>query len=434
MINCAPTRLLASMRTVSWQKNTAIRPSIILLAVVICSGCQRILSVAKASKIASSEQQDQALAKFAVEHPNVTGLLVTEVNEGPARDVGLQVGDVITSYGGVKIPDDAVFFAEQEEHQRKHSRNLELIVWRVNKEVKFTVPSGLLGIDTQEYSQTLDLLYLLIGEQRLQQVQGLLDRAMIDGTLTPSQILVAQIAMIPDESTPERLREQDRLLEQLFSTHSARYAHEMAVNVFKKQGRNRAVVACYRRWLEQHSEDVSVRLNLSQTYNRLKMYTEADAAVNYVLDNNLPLSQYGYAVAYESKGTAALGRQQIPAALRYFEKSFSLYPTYFKAASWLLACARAGDVDRFYSTFDLCRKKIPDDIERLQPQFDAVEAFALVSGNQRVRAQQLVSRWKGLKLRGVQDPTYKVHVYWWNYPGGTDVSRTWDDLIGKEKS
>ena len=54
----------------------------------------------------------------------------------------------------------------------------------------------------------------------------------------------------------------------------------------------------------------------------------------------------------------------------------------------------------------------------------AVEAYALVKNNQRPRARLLVQAWKTTdRSEG------RVKVVWRHYPGGSDVSNNWNELM-----
>ena len=108
----------------------------------------------------------------------------------------------------------------------------------------------------------------------------------------------------------------------------------------------RPAVECLKRHLEIHPDDVSIRLNMGVAYNNIGMFTEAEAAADYVLDNELPLAEHGYVVAYGVKAIVALSRGDYAKTISLSEKAFELEQGQSDIARVMFAAAQTGDVQK----------------------------------------------------------------------------------------
>ena len=414
---------------------------IICLLVTIAtfaSGCSSLMARAFQSR-ATPESKEQFPGR---------GLRITEVDPyGPAAQAGLKPMDLIFRYGKFEITDKASFYAARESYENAGHSVIPIVIWRDGKAMKKNVGPGRLGITSNEYNpvayeftaliEKLDALRQIpeymrdrefkdvyTPEKILDEGKRLIDKAERESTLSPSQILLARIDMIPDDAPAEDLKRLSDLLAQLVATQPASYLGTLGRERFFEKKRNRAAVACFQRYLEENPDDVSARLNQAIAYNRLRMFVEAEAAADYVLDNQLPLSEHGFRVAYNAKAVGALGRGDYSKSIFFAEKALGISPCHCDNSILMLAAAQKGDLQKFT---DAARKfqeaALPEEVEPRKLQLAAVEAYALVKTNQRDRARGIVQNWKDTdRVEG------RLKAHWAAYPGGSDVWNNWNDL------
>src|SRR5260370_29128712 len=175
-------------------------------------------------------------------------------------------------------------------------------------------------------------------EKLLADIRAVVDKAILDQTLTPAQILVAKINMIPDDAPAAEIEKQSQMLKELISTQPQSFTEYLGYDIFFEHQRNRPAIECFKRWLQRDPSDVSTRLNLGLAYDRVKMFAEADAAADYVLDNKLGLTEDGHAVAFQVKALAALGRRDFANTLGLTDKAFRADPySSFMMSLWQLS-------------------------------------------------------------------------------------------------
>jgi tetratricopeptide (TPR) repeat protein len=389
------------------------------------------------------------------ESPPQVGLRVLTVEYGSiAQAAGLQKSDLIVKYGDASIVDAASYFAARDAYEKlPPETKVQLIYWHYRDKVVASVSPGRLGIEFMDhgmvayqldawirqlqisdqipsyYPPSLRAKYTLPPKERLlADARATLDRARIEGTLTHAQILVDEIRLILDDAPAEEIARQTELLRELTSKYPESFTNFLGYQVFFKNKQNRPAIECYQRHLIDHPDDESVGLNLGVAYNNLRMFNEAEKAIDRVLDNKLPLGQYGYHVAFEAKAEAALGKGNYSESMKYAAKSFPLQPHEWLMGVWLLAAAENGDLDRFYEVLQTCQQALPRDYERLNQQYVAVEAFALLKSNHPDRATELISKWKNSP-----EDDYKISS-WTKHPHGTDVVAAWKQLLHRESA
>lgn len=379
---------------------------------------------------------------------NGRGIQITEVWEDSAAErAGLKPMDVIFRYGDSEIVDDASFFAARNAHENSREREIPIAIWRDGKAFKVSVSPGRLGIQSNEYSlvayqfsslmKGLDLQQQVPEYQRdrefkdsntppekiLNEAKSMIDQAEREGTLTPNQILVARIDMILDDASPEDLKRQSELLVQLISTQPASYLHMLGNDHFFENRHYRPAIECFKRHLEVHPDDVNTRLNMGVAYFRLRMFTEAEATADYVLDHKLELSEHGYVVAYSVKAMGTLSRGDYSKTIALSEKAFEMEQCHCDIARAMLAAAQTGDLQKLAEASSKFKEALPAEFEQKKLQLGAVEALALVKSNQRDRARALVRDWKDTdRIEG------RLKAYWKVYPGGSDIWTNWNDL------
>jgi tetratricopeptide (TPR) repeat protein len=377
------------------------------------------------------------------------GLRVTEVYGGsPAERAGLQYGDIISQYGKYELLDEATYFVARDAYEKFAPATVQVLFWRNARQMTATVLPGRLGVEWYEYNTVSSQFYSIIekanmmievrddGRERLfegiytppekliEEARNLLERAEHDGTLTPVQLLVARIHTTLDNAAPEDLKKQAALLAQLCSTQPDSYVTFLSQGVFEKHKRYRAARECYKQHLKVDPSAVSFRLNLGVVSNELGLFDEADAAVDYVFKNNQQLSEHGFLVGYQVKALAALGHRDYAKSISFAEKAFELDRTTFNISLVQLAAARSGDLQSLGEASRKFKEVLPTDYERRKFQVDAVEAFALVRNNQRDLARNLILKWKDTD--GIES---RLSAYWKRYPGGSDVLKTWKELM-----
>jgi tetratricopeptide (TPR) repeat protein len=376
------------------------------------------------------------------------GLRITEVWPGsPAERAGLKEMDIIFRYGDVEVVDDASFFSARDTYEYGRERGIPLVIWRAPKALRVVVPPGRLGINTVEYSQVafkLSSFLMKLDAQRqipeyqrdrefkdsytppekiVAEARGIIDQAERELTLTPNQIRVARINLIPDDASPEDLKQQSELLAELIATQPASYLYMLGNDQFFKNRHYRPAIECLKRHLEVHPDDVSMRLNLSFAYSHLGMYREAEAAADYVVDHELGLSEHGEVVFYGLKAMSTLSRGDYGMTIALSEKAFELEQNHFDIARVMLAAAQSGDLRKFAEALHKYEEVLPAEFAQRKLSLTAVEALALVRSNQRDRARELVSDWKDTdRIEG------RLKAYWKNYPGGSDVWTNWNEL------
>ena len=382
------------------------------------------------------------------EHYPGRGLRITGVHpDSPAERAGLKMMDTIFRYGDFAIVDDASFFTARDHYDNGLAREIPLVIWRAGRAQKIVVPPGKLGIESIEDSPVAQkfssLMNHLVAQQQIlgfeskrefkdsyippekivAEAKAIIDQAEREATLTPNQILVARIYMIPDDASPEDLKRQSELLAQLISTQPASYVAWLGNDRFFENEHFRPAVECLKRHLEVHPDDVSIRLNLGVAYIQIGMFNEAEAAADYVLDNELPLAEHGYVVAYGVKAMVALSRGDYAKTISLSEKNFELEQNQSDIKRVMLAAAQTGDVQKVSEASRKHKEVLPAEFEKAKLQLTAVEALALVKANQRDRARELTRAWK--------DTDYiesRLKASWKRYPGGSDVWNNWNEL------
>jgi tetratricopeptide (TPR) repeat protein len=382
------------------------------------------------------------------EHFKGRGLRIIRVfADSPAERVGLKPMDLIFRYGDFDVLDDASYFAARETYEKSRAPEVQLLVWRDGKAVEFMVPSGWLGVQSNEYSpvayqfssvmQHIDVERQVPEYQRdyefknsltpteklLGDAKAIIDQAEREGSLTPNQILMARIDMILDDASPEDLTRQSEMLGQLLSTQPASYLHMIGNDHFFENKHYRPAIACFKRHLEVHPDDTTIRLNMGVAYYRLRMFAEAEAAADYVLEHQLKLGRDDSVLAHHVKAIGALGRGDYQQSIVFAERAFDTALCECDISMVMLAAAETGDVQKVEDASGKFQEELSEEFARKQLQLTAVRALALVRDNQGERARELVRSWKETdRVEG------RLKAYWQIYPGGADVWINWTKL------
>jgi tetratricopeptide (TPR) repeat protein len=415
------------------------KPLLLLcLVVAATSGCSSFLARAA---------QSRSFNALTAKAPG-RGLRVLNVYpNSQAEHVGLTQMDVLFRYGDFEVVDDASFFAARDFYEKKGGAEIPILVWRGGAALEVKVRPGKLGLESNEYSPVayqfgsfMDRLDVQQGipehlravefkdaytppERLRAEANQLLDKAELEGTLTPNQILVGRIYMIDDEAPPEELKRQAEMLAQLIATQPVSYLEMLGNDKLFKKEHYRAAAACLKRYLEVVPDDVSMRLNMGVSYYKVGMFAEAEAAADYVFDHQLPLSDHGLVVAFDVKAMGALARSDYQVSIKSAEQAFTIEPHPFDIFLIMLAAAQTGDVQKVMEASGHMERTLPQEFKRDQLKIAAVEALALVKNNQRNQARELVNKWKDTdRAEG------RIKSWWKIFPGSAELLKNWNEL------
>jgi tetratricopeptide (TPR) repeat protein len=396
-------------------------------------------------------RQSQALNSSAAagQPPNV-GLRILKVYAGGfAQNAGLQPMDLLSRYGDFQIVDHASYFAARDACEKTPKQDVQIEVWRGRERMTATVLPGRLGMETNEYNRVSYSFHSLMDrvnalaqipryqrdvefkeafanspDKTLAEAREIIDRAEQEGTLTPTQILVARIYLISDDALPADLKKQSELVAQLLSSQPDSFIEYVGSDQFFEKKRYRPAIECFKKHLQVDPSNISMRLNLGFACYHVGMFDEAEAAADYVLDNKLGLSGHGFLVAYQVKAMATLGHHDYSQAISFAEKSFEINRQTFDISLVMFAAAQIGDLEKLEEAARKFQEALPEKYEKIRFQVEAVEALALVKNNQRDHARQLILKWKGTdRIEG------KLSAYWGIYPGGSDIVKNWKELV-----
>lgn len=357
----------------------------------------------------------------------VVGILVTRVDtNSPAARAGLAEDDLITHYGTLPVLDGASYHAARAAYLKRTEAQVNLRLWRAGKQLTLSVPKGRLGFHSRDANPVWDELYHALQSDELARAQQLRTRAAQTQTLTPAQLLIADILLIPDRAAPDAEQRRAQLLKQFLAAYPLDFIRAISYEQFYQMKRFTAASACFEQQLKDDPRDVGTWLNLGNAYNSLWRFADAARAADYVSANRLPLSAYGQGVLDQVRGSAALGLGDYLRALDSYRQSFAARPTDHKMAMWLLAAALLGDGPKFYEIARQCRAALPEPYARLQHHLDALEAYLLVKNNQRAQAQALLARWKES-----EQVSQNIAEYWPRFPRGAEIVSNWQSLLNQ---
>jgi tetratricopeptide (TPR) repeat protein len=423
-------------------KNICSYKSLLILCLLAIGTCLFSSLLTHASQIGSSQESHERFPG--------KGLRILKILAGSlAEQAGLKEYDLLFRYGEFVVADDASYFVAREAYENGPQAEIPILVWRDGKALRLTVGPGRLGIESNEYGDVAyDLSTLLTGldieryaakdkgdpksriyaplEKSIKEVRRTIDRAERESTLTPTQILVARIYMIPDDASPEDLSRQSEMLEQLISAHSATFIAAVGQHRFFENKHNRAAVECFKRFLEVHPDEAEIRLNMGVAYYRLRMYAEVEAAADYVLGHEIKLSNDNHGVAYNLKAVALLSRGEYEKSIVFAEKAFDLDSCYCDISLAMLAAAQIGNLQKLAELSRKFHQALPEEFEKMKLPFAAVEAYALVKSNQPERARAVVQKFKNVE--GVER---LLRYHWTIYPGSSDLLTNWKELTAK---
>src|SRR5260370_18370606 len=86
-------------------------------------------------------------------------------------------------------------------------------------------------------------------EKLLADIRAVVDKAILDRTLTPAQILVAKINMTPDDAPAAEIEKQSQMLKERTSTQPQTFTTYLGYDIFFDHQRNRPPIECFQRRL-----------------------------------------------------------------------------------------------------------------------------------------------------------------------------------------
>ena len=420
-------------------KSLAQAKTLLLLSLLVisASGCSSF-----AARNSRSRGPDDLNVRFSGK-----GLRIMKVNQGGAAEqAGLKPMDIIFRYGDFELVDDASYFAARDAYEQRRDSQVSLAVWRGDKALKMMVATGKLGIESNEYNPVTDqfrsLMYEFDGQREIPEYQRdhefkdsltppekilaeakqLIDKAEQEGTLTPTQVLVARIYMIPDDASPEDLKRQSEMTAQFIATQPLSYVANLGQDDLFEMKHYRPAVECLKRYLETNPDDVSIRLNLGTAYYRLRMFAEAEAAADYVIDNQLGLAPHGQGVTGFVKAIGVLGRGDYAGSMFFAQKSFDVEPHYSAIALVMLAAAELGDLQKLEAASRKFQRELPQEFAKRKLALAAVEAPRPGQEQPTSRARALVQEWKDTdRIEGRLKTSGKSTC-------GADVWNNWNEL------
>ncbi len=324
--------------------------------------------------------------------PSHVGLRILRVQEGSAAELaGLQSMDVIAKYGDVSVVDGASYFGARAKYENSAAAKVELVCWHGREQKTVLAPPGRLGFEFNEYGEVaykLDSLMMELNgsmdctealrqgaisrcdlrprERIVKDAEDLIEHATQKSSLTTTQVLVARIYLIADDAPDDEVVKQASWLQELLSAQPPSYVQYLGFELFFKHTRYRPAIACFKRSLEFDPADGPIRLNLAMSYERLGMFSEADAEAAYLFENHVSLTNYGYAAAFQVKAVAALGRQNYEDAIDYMQKAIDASPTSsYLITSYKMIRAAKTQPKRFAQVLKWCQQLLPQEFEKL---------------------------------------------------------------------
>jgi ribosomal protein L40E len=418
----------ASVRTHhsrSWKRIAVMS----VIGIALGLGLTQLVYTMWGLKVTDRDRQQQAAVL--AEQKIKFGLRITAVRRSsPAEICGLQIGDIIIRYAGVPVNDITSYVAALDAQDPNH--NITFTVFRNGTEIDLTARPGRMGFDYEDWNPTRNLIYDGLRTHNnyggsLNGVELLAANAERDGALTPAQVLIVKILLIPDRSSIAKEQERSEMLSDLFSIYPSIHLAQLANTEFYPLKSYAAAARCYEEQLELFDEDdVDVRLNLALAYLRVLDFDNAERNVNYVAERRMPLSAHGVHVVQEIRGGIALGRNRNEEALSRFLPYAEKGDEYDLLMS-LLAAEKMNDLDRFYEIRDRAAEATPENIKRQRFLVDCLNACLLAGKGKNDKAAALV-----LQHGSAQCVVDTAGAYWVSTPGASDIGSRLQKLLSTE--
>jgi hypothetical protein len=374
------------------------------------------------------------------------GLRVIEVHhDGQAEQVGLQVMDLLTKYGKFTVIDHSSYYKAREFYLKTPKQKVKLEVWRGRERLMPSVFPGTIGMDTNECCAvpyewdsilqrinswiqippyTLNVEFKDEYETRgladaLVKGKELIDRTEAEGTLTPTQILVARINMILDDAPEQELKKLDELLDQFIRSQPAEYIGYLGQHLIDK-AHHRAARTLLKQYLLTEPDNRWVRMEVGYASFELRDWSDAEAAADIVLANPGELEGNDLLHAYQQKAAGAINRGEYDTGVTFAMKAFEVGPHPFPLSMAQLAYALNGNVEKFDDISRIYKEAFPEKYETFKFQRDSAKALVLSITGQDARAREIVVGW-AQKDRAEA----RLRFYWKDFPHGDKVVENW---------
>jgi tetratricopeptide (TPR) repeat protein len=375
-----------------------------------------------------------------------TGIRVIEVHhDGQAEQVGLQVMDLLTKYGKFTVVDHSSYYKAREFYLKNPKQKVKLEVWRGRERLMPSVFPGTIGMDTNEccavpyqWDSILQSINAWIHvppyqlnvefkeehenaglDKDLVKGRELIDRAEAEGTLTPTQILVARINLIFDNAPEQDLKKLDELLDQFIRSQPAEYVGYLGQHLLEK-AHYRPARTLLKQYLLADPDHRWVRLDLGLASFNLGYWDEAEAAADLVLADPGKLDEDDLTLAYQEKAAGAISRSDYTAGVTFAQKAFEVGHYPFALAMAELAYALSGNVEKFDDISRIYKEAFPEKYETFAFHRDSAKALALSISGQDALAREVVARW-AQKDRAEA----RLRFYWKDFPQGDKVVENW---------
>lgn len=395
------------------------------------------------SVFAQTQQPD--LAEGNREPPRLGVRVIEIIPNGQAEAGGVQTMDLLAKYGKFTIVDHSTYYKAREFYLRTPKTKVKVVFWRGRSPYTIEVLPGLMGMDTNEYNPVGYALDAVLKHAELtahipeyqrqvefkdvfekESIDGILrnakemiDRAEAEGSLTGTQILVARIRAIPDNTPEEELKKQDLLIAEFLRSQAPEYIAYLGEKL-EEQDHFRPARTLFKQYLLAEPNNVEIRLNLGYVNVKLGLWTDVEAGADLLLTNPEGLAAHELYLVHQHKAFGALSRGDYDTAIAFAEKAWAHEGDDFDLGLIQLAAALKGDVNKFNNTSRIYQQKRPKNYEAFKFQIDSAEALVLAVSGQDELARAVVAR------RAETDRAEgRLKDYWKEYPQGNKAVENW---------
>ena len=360
---------------------------------------------------------------------------------------------MLAKYGKFRVIDHSSYYKAREFYLKDRKVKVPLEFWRAGKPFIVHVYPGWVGMNTNEYNPVAYQLDAVINSfeglenipeylraiefkqhldkdrvaAQVAKANEMIEQAQLEGTLTPTQILVFRIRMIADDASEEELKKQEDLLAEFIGNQAPEYIGWLGNKLMEKE-HFRPARALLKQYLVYDPDNVSIRLNIGYIGLNLGYWEDAEAAADLVLTDPKKLSRYGLRIAYQQKACGLAHRGDYFEALTYAEKGFALERSGFEILMIQLMAALTGDVEKFNDASRRFKEALPEKYESDSLQRDSAEALVLVMNRQEEAARAIVARWSHKdRAEG------RLRHQWREFPASSKVLENWTRLATPQK-
>lgn len=352
------------------------------------------------------------------------GMQVLAVEDGSAAMAGgLMPRDIIVAIGNVDTPTGAALEAAVVA-ARAANAPLEVVVVRDRLLATAKIGGDLAGVVTRPWVGALELQLGFLERGDREKAQLALDAGIAENLLSPAQVLVGKLVMIPKGKTPADVSARTDLVKQLAAASTPDDLKRFANDYLLGRGYNDAALLAFETYLQQRPDDFSARLNLAVAETYVGNHAEAEREVARVEKDGVnQISPQGLQLIDQVRAWSALAKKDYPTAVSRFAAMVERQPPttdYATYLRYLYALAKARDMEKFAAGLAKL-KEAAIQLRGLDNQAYLLEAFALAEQGKRNEAAAIVARAEPVLPQPVLD-------FWKALPGGDEVVSTWNSL------